>query len=593
MDAIKAVFGKLFEGFADSWLADALGWWIGLLYGWTSGLVNFLATWWMGLDPLAVGEGSATDRVASSTSFLIPVVGLASTMFAIARAAKAESDAGAETTQITTGLMRLLFVSAAGVTGTYMCMQFASALAPWFFDVITAGAGDDRKLISEAVIGEDTDFLASISGAGYFFALPVMLLASLVQAGMAVGTDVGAAILSAVLPLTAATSVTAKGQEAFAKQVGWILSCISFKPVAAIIYGFGVALINGSNLVPAMVEEDSAGPFLSVLIGTMTLILAACALPALIKLITPSPSILGSGGGRFMAAAGGAAVGAAITTLRVSGGTVTGSNAGGSSGASAADPQASGAGMSSAGSVGSSAGASGASTAAAGAASGGTLLAAQAVASGVSKAKDGIQKGAAATAAGTTGGSEMDTNSAGSQTQESSASTAGSFSSDGASSGESSSSPSGSADIPASGSGVSGSSSGATAASGPSGAEDGEPTGLVGTAGASAADGAPSEESSAGTTSQAGLSPTGSTAAEGSSTSRSGAAPSGASTTQKSAARAPGSSSSRPSGAPAKSSPARPGPSEARTHLENQVQHLIRTAGDETEGAINPEGAEQ
>lgn len=524
MDLVKSFIGTLMEGFADSWLADALGWWIGLLYGWTSGLVNFLATWWMGLSPLAVGEGSATDRVSTSTSFLVPIIGLAATLFAVAKAGKADADDGKEASEITTGLMRLVFVSAAGVTGTYMLMQFSSALAPWLFDVITAGAGDDRKLISESITDSDTDLLASVSGAGYFFALPLMVFAAMAQAAMAVGTDVGAAVLSAILPLTAAASVTEKGKEAFAKQVGWILSCVSFKPASAVIYGFGVALINGSNIVPSVTDSDSAGPFLSVLIGTMTLILAACALPALVKLINPSPSILGAGGSRFMSALGGAAVGAGIAALRMSGGTVTG---GSSSAGSAANGAAVNAG-STAGSAGS---------LATGAATGGVGAAAGLLASGASNVASGVQKGAAAAAEGVSGGSAA----------------AGGQQLSGAQSGSSSQNTA----VP---SGSGGASSGANSA----------PPSSTSSAGGSAPGAAEvTEGSNAG-----GSSPASSTGAEssgdGSSTGATGAGARPASASKN---------TSKPTG--------------STSDVGYRIQNAARAAAEDTEGAINPEGAEQ
>lgn len=585
MDLVKGFIGTLMEGFANSWLADALGWWIGLLYGWTSGLVNFLATWWMGLSPLAVGEGSATDRVSSSTSFLVPIIGLAATLFAVAKAGKADADDGKDASEITTGLMRLFFVSAAGVTGTYMLMQFSSALAPWLFEVITAGAGDDRKLISESLTDSDTDLLASVSGAGYFFALPVMVFAAMSQAAMAVGTDVGAAILSAVLPLTAAASVTEKGKEAFAKQVGWILSCVCFKPASAVIYGFGVALIQGSNIVPSITDSSSAGPFLTVLIGTMTLILAACALPALVKLINPSPSILGAGGSRFMSALGGAAVGAGIAALRMSGGSVTGSSSSAGSAANGAAVNA-----------GSSVGAAG--SLATGAATGGVGAAAGVLASGASKVASGVQKGAEAAAEGVSGASESagGQQRSGSQSGSGAQSAAASAGAGGAGAADSSSSGGGTTSSPSAAEGNSGA---APSAGGAPSDENSTSPSKSSSAGGLAQGGAEVTEGSSNASSS---SPAGSPSTESSGTGNAtGATGADDTPTAKIPVAGTATGTSGGSGTRTKATGARPASASKKTRKSTgstsdmgyRIQNAARAAAEDTEGAINPEGAEQ
>ncbi|QRZ61791.1 hypothetical protein [Rothia sp. ZJ932] len=375
------VLKQFINGAFDSWLGKALGWLVNMMYSWASEINHFLMTWWMGLKPLGSGPGSTLEHAQHLTAFMIPLVGIAATSVALVKAGKGGRE---DVEQISGGLLRMLFVSAASIGGTSLLMAFSSELAPWIFEGMTVGAGDDARLM-----GASVEFsIESMAGGFYLLMLPFTLLASVVQACMAVGTDIAAGVLSAMLPITAAASVNVKGQEAFSKQLGWILACVSFKPVAALLYGIGVALIEGGTFIPSVVEGadgDTAGPVVTGVIGFMTIVAACFSLPALVKLIHPSPSVLGSGGSRFMSAVGGVATGAMMTKLSSSGGSVTSSSSGGSSSGGSA----SGASMT-AGSSGAGAGAAGAGGSAAAGAAGGPV--GMAAAAALSAGKEGVKK---------------------------------------------------------------------------------------------------------------------------------------------------------------------------------------------------------
>lgn len=371
--------GKALEGLAESTFGKMISSLISSLYSWVSGIVDFIATWWLGIKPLGIDEGTAAYRIGEIAAPFVAWVGIPALMIALVRASRNQG-ATEDTTQIVNGLFRTVIFGAAGMAGTHLLMVTSSAVAPWIYDTMTAGVEGELKSISLMFSLESVDMAVDGTLAGLLIVcLPFMLVASVIQAMMALGSDIVANVLGATLAVTAAASTTKAGEAALKKQIAWILSCVAFKPVAALLYGFGISLVHGSNFLESARSEDGQNPMLGILMGTMCVILVCFSLPALVKLLVPMAGVLGSSGGRFMSAMAGVAGGAAFHAFSSSSssGTSTSETSRSSSSASEATGASMGTvGASSSGAAGSSVAATGA-EAAGGAATAGTSVAIQ------------------------------------------------------------------------------------------------------------------------------------------------------------------------------------------------------------------------
>lgn len=296
---------------ASSALGKILMSFIKLLTGWVEGFMNFLGSWWLGLKPAPTGEGTAAAAVQSSTVWFVGLVGVICTVIALVRIGRSGGDRQATQTLID-GMWRVTFIQAAGLAGYSAFAQYASALSPWLFKTIS-GTSDDFKLGGMLAMGDIGETMIDnwIMGVLLFMG-PFILIASIVQGLMAMGTDIFGSILAATLAISAASSVIDGGRRAFDRQLSWLLACLAFKPVSAVILGAGYRLVNGANIMNT--DDKSAGVAVSMVQTLLCLLLSCVALPALVKLMAPVGSAVGGSGGGFVAAAGGAAVGAAAST---------------------------------------------------------------------------------------------------------------------------------------------------------------------------------------------------------------------------------------------------------------------------------------
>ena len=224
------------------------------------------------------------------------------------------------------------------------------------------------------------------------------------------------------------------------KTTSWVISFIMMKPAAAIIYAVAIKMVSGASLDPAQRQANqinqvigttgrlfpgsgSVGEDLGTFIrGLIMMVLAAAALPALIRLITPAAEAMGVGGGGALAATAGAVSVAtgAIRVARSTGGSGSAGPPGGSGAAGAPGAPGSGGAMGPTGSGGATgavgaggatgaAGASGAGASGAAAGAGAAAGPAAVVMVGAEAAHKGVQiarstGNAAATSGGPSGG---------------------------------------------------------------------------------------------------------------------------------------------------------------------------------------------
>lgn len=359
-----------------------------------------------------------------------------------------------------TPIVNLILATTAYATGISLLLTASDEFSKWIVERSTDGNVDLTQMLSTG-----SALLASPGTAFLLFIL--LLLGAVINLLFMYFRDVMFLILSAFIVALAAASGSEQGRQAWRKANGWLIALLLFKPVAAGIYSLGFRMLVEGR---AEGEEVSVAEAMhSTLIALLILLLAALALPALVKFIVPAAGV---GAGAF---SGGAALGAGVT-LAAGAAVVAGTGGAAAGGAGAA--------------LGGGAGASGAAAAGGGSTAAGAAGGGSAASGGAStgSAASGGAAGGESAAAGTTGGGSTGGGSAGgggSSGSETISGTDGGSSASGAASGEGSPGSASSSGSSASGSGNStsgtGSSSspaagsGSTASSGASNSSAGNP----------------------------------------------------------------------------------------------------------------------
>ena len=292
------------------------------------------------------------------------------------------------------------------VTGVYAVafaglMTAGDQFAPW---IIQKATGEELSLSGMLSLSE---MMLIYPGGGLFLAI-IGLLGAVVNVLFMVIQGALASTMFALLPAVAAGSGTEMGSNAFRQLQGWLLAVILFKPVAAIIYAFGMMQMKNPPAIEGL--DDIGKSIYNACVAMVILGMAALALPALIKFLVPvaaaATSNAFSGGA---AVAGVAAAGSAVVmvgAVAATGGAAAPA-AGAAAGAGGAGAAAGGA-ASTAAAGGAAAGGTAASTGAAtgGAAASGGTGAATAAESGTSAAASSpsTSPGGAAPAAVDSGG---------------------------------------------------------------------------------------------------------------------------------------------------------------------------------------------
>lgn len=299
--------------------------------------------------------------------------------------------------------LRVMFVQAAALMATQILVRAGDAFSPWLVEAVLGNSMDHSIVTLMPFISGSagayvvTSGFVVAQGIGAMLIVGIIILiASALQILFLLLRDVLLAIILAFLPTLAAASLFKSGAEGFEKALGWIVALTLYKPVAAAIYVLGTLMVQN-------VAGDQSNPgqeWMAMLLGTLTLILAVFAMPALVRFVAPAAgrgvSSAFSGGAGVGAAAGVAATGAAVVAVAGTGGAAAPAAAG------AAPATATG------------------STAAVPAATGGSSSAAPAAAPGstaaVPTAAPGSSSDAPATAAPVTGGADSSSAASGAPT---------------------------------------------------------------------------------------------------------------------------------------------------------------------------------
>lgn len=210
---------------------------------------------------------------------------------------------GDQAVKVSKALLMTFLVTTLGTALMQVAIPAGDAFAKWILDeagVTVSGYG---------AIGPATGSVGSI-GAGLAIIAGIFgAAATLLQWIIMIIRAVVLPLLIAFWPVAAAAAMIRGAEGGFATITKWLIAFLIYKPVAAIIYAFAWKLKSGGDGIGGVIN------------GMLLLVLAVAALPAIMKLLGPATSAMGSAAGGTMAMAAGAAVvsagvagGAAIAT---------------------------------------------------------------------------------------------------------------------------------------------------------------------------------------------------------------------------------------------------------------------------------------
>lgn len=297
-------------------------------------------------------------------------------------------------------LIRLILISAGGVSLVALLSQASDEWSAWMLDEATAGSFNDTLIALFALnpFSVHSGILMAI-----LFGL-LAIIAGAIQVVLFMIRQPFLILMVGLWPLSAAATNTDWGRQWFSKLTGWIAAFLLYKPAVAIIFALGLKMMKPDT-------SDTADGMLNFIQGLLLIGMSMVALPALVKFIVPSTASLGSGGGGGAAAAVGGMAAMKVASGSGGGGARGAGSSGGSQGASPSGASGADAGAGSSGGAGAGgqvgAGAStGASTSAgaAGSAGGGAASGGAAAAAGpaapVVLAAGAVAQGAVAAAQG-------------------------------------------------------------------------------------------------------------------------------------------------------------------------------------------------
>lgn len=351
-------------------------------------MMKWLNTWWMEA-PQPDLDADPINQVISDLTWYTAAFAILGFLFALGKMVLSQDFK----TMIggIQPIVNLIIVTACYAVGITYLLQAGDGTARWLLDRAATAANAEGDISALAVV---STYGTTIGGGGWLIFALIELLGSLVNFLFMLFRNIIIPVMMVFLPTLAAASGTESGKQAFAKANGYLIAFIAFKPVAAVIYALGLWFMNtpvvsGYGTGNGKVEDLTAA-VVNVSTGLGIMLLAAFALPALIKFLVP---VAARGAGAF---SGGAALAGAVTVA--AGATVIAATGGAGAAAGGAGAAAgSGAGAGAAG------GGAGGTAAGAGAAPAGGGAGAAASGSGGGGAATGGKPGGASAGAGESG----------------------------------------------------------------------------------------------------------------------------------------------------------------------------------------------
>ncbi|MEU6191697.1 hypothetical protein [Nocardia sp. NPDC047038] len=184
--------------------------------------------------------------------------------------------------------------------------RMSDAFSMW---IINDSTGGNARGAAELLVRTDR---FGVYGPGLVFIVALVgILGAVAMVALTIIRQALLVVAVGIYPLTAAASGMSGGRASFQRLGAWIVAFLLFKPVASLVYM--IAYLTADTTNTSLDQRPPAGSADSAhraLVGMVLLCSVAFVLPALVRLVAPAMSVIGSGGSG--AAATGAAVGAGI-----------------------------------------------------------------------------------------------------------------------------------------------------------------------------------------------------------------------------------------------------------------------------------------
>lgn len=319
---------------------SALEHFVNAMYEFSLWILEVISTWWIN-TPVADVEGGAVVQIQQDIQWYVMGFAMIGFLIGLIRMVSSQDIRQGFQTSFKP-IVNLILVTGVYATGVTMLLQAGDEGSSWLLERATDGEADLSEM-----------FMPAAAGGGAAALLPMLLVYVLAGLGGIVNfvfmifRNLLLVVLMAFLPALAAATGTQRGDQAFAKANGWLIALLLFKPVAAGIYALGFRFMRTETDMEGFEEESQLA--VDQLTGAGIILLAALALPALIKFLVPAAATgaaafsggaaLGAGvgvaaGAAVLAGTGGAAAAGGVASGAAgSGGASLGSAGGGSGGA--------------------------------------------------------------------------------------------------------------------------------------------------------------------------------------------------------------------------------------------------------------------
>ena len=304
------IIDDIVGGIGD-WFTDVLRNTVSALIQGVLEAVKWVSTYFLYLPaPVLEGEGagwSPAERVQAYTDWAVIIGGMIGMAFALIMVARRKDADSA--VDVFMGFFRVILVTGAGIPTISLLAKFFDQASPWLINNIAGGTFEEGL---GTLVGVDAA-AASGMGVGTLVLMLVSLvfgvLGGILNLFMVMFNWGVLPVVAGLLPVLAAAAMSERGRSGFNRVLAWTAAILLFKPVAAVIYGVGIA--SGRMITGGV--EDSGQIVLQSIYGTVLLCAAGIALPAIARIVAPAIAAGTQGGGAGLLIGAGMVAAGAVT----------------------------------------------------------------------------------------------------------------------------------------------------------------------------------------------------------------------------------------------------------------------------------------
>lgn len=291
-------------------------------------MLKFMATFWMKVPDPQVSGGKTAQQLAALTNdqyYVVMFFGIIGFLAGLTRLVWDNRHAQS-TKELVRGFVVMTVATGLTLPVTQALLDAGNAYSPWILQQATgASSGDDAfSLIIEATLASQSTPGGGATGAWFILAI-LLILGALVQVVFMIVRGAVIYCLMVFLPYSTCTAYSEEGWGRFKRLAMLLFAFTVYKPVAATIYATGFKVLHTPTDSDKTLQSLMTGVY-----GLTILVLAALALPALIKFLMPMAAMGSSSA--FSGGAALAAIGTGAAMIATGGGSAA---AAGGSGAAA------------------------------------------------------------------------------------------------------------------------------------------------------------------------------------------------------------------------------------------------------------------